>query len=53
MDEGGRAARDFLTRCTCRYVQAKGDELSAFVNVNTPDDLKRIESHANKIKGMA
>lgn len=42
LKEGKRSAHGLLERCKCVYVEAASDELSAFVNVNTPGEMKEI-----------
>jgi len=50
--ETERSARRFLTHCNCKHVEAKGDELSAFININTPDDLEEAQSNESKIQDL-
>ena len=38
-----------LKRCRCKYVRACKSESSSFFNINTPEDLRALESYENKI----
>lgn len=42
-----------IQRCKCKYIDADKEEASSFFNINTPQDLKEIESYARKIQSVA
>ena len=41
--------RQYLERCKCKYVKARPEELSSFVNINTAEELREVELNENKI----
>ena len=41
-----------LTGYKCKFLKARIDELSSFYNINTPDDLQKINIHEREIQGL-
>ena len=41
--------KKYLERCKCKYVKARPEELSSFVNINTAEELREVELNENKI----
>jgi molybdopterin-guanine dinucleotide biosynthesis protein A len=42
-----------IKRCRCKYFDVTEEEASSFLNINTPQDLKEIETYARKIQSVA
>ena len=46
------SVKDFLKDCHCKYIKVSEDERKSFLNINTPEDLKRAIEDEGKIQGM-
>jgi len=45
----GLPIRQYLERCKCKYVKARPEELSSFININATEELREMGLNENKI----
>jgi len=44
LDKGEFSIRQLLRNCNCKYIKSNKNESSSFCNINTPEDLKKMEA---------
>lgn len=42
LSSGKLSLREVLANCRCKYVDVDENEISSFININTPDDVDRL-----------
>jgi molybdopterin-guanine dinucleotide biosynthesis protein A len=53
IENGRLSIAETLDRCNCKFIEARPEELVSFLNINTPEDLRELESHEGKDESMA